>query len=71
MIKLMNHKINQLLTAVLFVVALLTGQTAWAESTWSVTNNNGNSNTFTITRSDGTYTQKVRFRTVNLSAYAG
>ena len=67
----MNHKINQVLTAVLFVVALLTGQTAWAESTWEVTNNNGKSNTFTITRSDGTYAQKVRFRTVNLSAYAG
>ena len=67
----MNHKINQVLTAVLFVVALLTGQTAWAESSWSVTNSNGNSNTFTITRSDGTYAQKVRFRTVNLSAYAG
>ena len=32
MIKLMNHKINQVLGAVLLVVALLTGQNAWAQN---------------------------------------
>jgi hypothetical protein len=47
----MNHKISQVLAAVLLVVALLTGQSAWAESSWTVTNSNGNSNTFTIKRS--------------------
>ena len=67
----MNHKINQVLTALLLVVALLTGQSAWAESSWTVTNPTGS--TFRITRPDshvGT-TEKVKYRTVNLSAYAG
>ena len=67
----MNHKINQVLAAVLLVVALLTGQNAWAESSWTVTNSNGNSNTFTIKRSEKGYEQTVHFRTVSLSAYAG
>ena len=67
----MNHKINQVLTAVLVVVALLTGQSAWAESSWTVTNSNGNSNTFTIKRSEKGYEQTVHFRTISLSAYAG
>ncbi len=67
----MTEKLNRVLALVLTIAALVTGQTAWAESSWEVTNSNGNSNTFTITRSDGTYAQKVRFRTVNLSAYAG
>ena len=67
----MNHKINQVLAAVLLVVALLTGQNAWAESSWTVTNSNGNSNTFTIKRSETGYAQTVHFRTVSLSAYAG
>ena len=61
-------KARTILTAVLLMAS---GLMARAESTWTVTNNNGSSNTFTISRSDGTYAQKVRFRTVNLSAYAG
>ena len=67
----MNHKINQVLAAVLLVVALLTGQSAWAGNDWSVTNSNGNSNTFTIKRSEKGYEQTVHFRTISLSAYAG
>jgi len=67
----MNHKINQVLTLVLTIAALMVGQSAWAESTWTVTNDNGNSNTFTIKRSETGYAQTVHFRTISLSAYAG
>ena len=67
----MTKKLNQVLAVVLTIVALVTGQTAWAESTWKVTNNNGNSNTFTIKRSETGYVQKVLYRTISLSAYAG
>ena len=51
------------------------GLMARAESTWSVevTSHNDQTNitTFTIRRSDKTYAQKVLYRTVSLSAYAG
>lgn len=69
--RLMNKKLNLVLAVALTIVALATGQTAWAESTWTVTNNNGNSNTFTIKRSETGYVQKVLYRTISLSAYAG
>ncbi len=57
----------------LFIFALLcmVAGTAWAESTWKVTNPTGSK--FRITRPDshvGT-TETVKYRTVNLSAYAG
>ena len=67
----MNKQLNLVLAVALTIVALATGQTAWAESTWTVTNNNGNSNTFTIKRSETGYVQKVLYRTISLSAYAG
>ena len=67
----MNKKLNLVLAVALTIVALATGQTAWAESTWTVTNSNGNSNTFTIKRSETGYVQKVLYRTISLSAYAG
>lgn len=63
--------LNRILALVLTIVALMTGQEAWAESSWTVTNINGSSNTFTITRSEKGYAQTVHFRTVSLSAYAG
>ena len=69
--RLMNKKLNLVLAVALTIVALATGQTAWAESTWTVTNSNGNSNTFTIKRSETGYVQKVLYRTISLSAYAG
>ena len=62
---------SQVLTLVLTIAALMVGQSAWAESTWTVTNDNGNSNTFTIKRSEMGYAQTVHFRTISLSAYAG
>lgn len=71
----MNRKLNLVLAVALTIVALATGQTAWAESTWTVevTDHNDNTNvtTFTITRSEKTYAQTVLYRTVGLSAYAG
>ena len=57
-----------ILTAILLLSA---GLTAAAESTWTVTNDNGASNTFTIKRSETGYAQKVLYRTISLSAYAG
>lgn len=47
------------------------GLMARAESTWTVTNDDGASNTFTIKRSEKGYAQKVLYRTISLSAYAG
>lgn len=67
----MNKKLNLVLAVALTIVALAMGQTAWAESTWTVTNDNGNSNTFTIKRSETGYVQKVLYHTISLSAYAG
>ena len=63
--------LNRVFALVLTIVALMTGQEAWAESSWTVTNDNGNSNTFTIKRSETGYAQTVHFRTISLSAYAG
>ena len=63
--------LNRILALVLTIVALMTGQEAWAESSWTVTNINGSSNTFTIKRSEKGYEQTVHFRTISLSAYAG
>ncbi|MBR1901452.1 MAG: leucine-rich repeat protein [Bacteroidaceae bacterium] len=65
----MSKKINQVLAFVLTIAALLTGQTAWADTTWSVENNTGS--TFRIKRSTSGTTETVKYRTVNLSAYAG
>ena len=61
-------RIKAILTAILLLAA---GLTAAAESTWTVTNDNGASNTFTIKRSETGYAQKVLYRTISLSAYAG
>ena len=71
MTKPFAKKLNQVLTLVLTIAALMVGQSAWAESSWTVTNSNGNSNTFTIKRSEKGYAQTVHFRTISLSAYAG
>ena len=65
------HATRWALTIMLMMLMMLTGQTALAESSWTVTNNNGNSNTFTIKRNEKGYAQKVLYRTVGLTAYAG
>ena len=68
----MNHKINQILAAVLLVVALLTGQQTWAANDWNVqATTSGSTTTFTISRTNTTAAETVKYRFVNLSAYAG
>lgn len=59
---------TKVLTALLTIAALATGQTAWAVNTFTVT---PNGNTFTITRTEKTTVQTVKYRTVSLSAMAG
>lgn len=61
--------LNRIIKVMLLVLSMTVGQNAWAESSWTVTNEN--SNTFTIKRSEKGYTQTVHFRTISLSAYAG
>lgn len=67
--------LNRVFALVLTIVALMTGQEAWAVSNWTVqyTSHDDQTNvtTFTVTRKDKTYAQTVRYRTVGLSAYAG
>lgn len=58
-------KARIILTAILFLAAV----TAKAENGWSVENTTGS--TFRITRSTSGTTETVKYRTVNLSAYAG
>ena len=71
---LMTKKLNRVLILVLTFMALMAGQTAWAENDWKVeASNSGNTTTFRITRPTshvGT-TETVKYRTVSLSAFAG
>jgi hypothetical protein len=67
---LWHYHSNSLKLAML-TAALFVGQAAWAEGKWTVTNEDGSSNTFTIKRTEKGYTQTVHFRTISLSAYAG
>lgn len=63
--------LNRIIKVMLLVLSMTVGQNAWAENLWTVTNPTGS--TFRITRPDshvGT-TETVKYRTVNLSAYAG
>ena len=63
--------LNRIIKVMLLVLSMTVGQNAWAEDLWTVTNPTGS--TFRITRPDshvGT-TETVKYRTVNLSAYAG
>lgn len=61
---------QRFLAVVLTIVALMAGQSVWAENTWTVSNISGS--TFTITRSgDLSVAETVCFRTVSLSAIAG
>ncbi len=63
--------LNRIIKVMLLVLSMIVGQNAWAENMWTVTNPTGS--TFRINRPDshvGT-TETVKYRTVNLSAYAG
>ena len=61
---------NNIILLLFTIASLASGQKAHAESTFTVSNGS-NSNTFTIKRSETGYAQKVLYRTVNLTAYAG
>ena len=64
-----RHNHPKTLLALLLMVAAGQGS-AWAQNTWTVQNTSGS--TFTITRTTNTSaTEKVRYRTVSLSALAG
>lgn len=52
--------LNRVLAAVLTIAALLTGQNAWADQSWSVTNDG---NVFTITRTETATAESVKYRT--------
>ena len=66
--------LSKALTAVLLFMGIAFGQSAFAESAWTINssyNNITKKTTFTIKRSEYTYPQTVLYRTVGLSAYAG
>ena len=61
-------KARIILTAILFLAAV----TAKAENGWNISaSNSGNVTTFTITRTNTAVAETVKYRLVNLSAYAG
>ena len=61
---------QRFLGVVLTIMALMAGQGAWAENTWTVVNQSGSK--FTITRSgDLSKSETVLYRTVSLTAVAG
>ena len=63
--------LNRVLTLILTIIALVMGQNTWADNGWYIqTNTSGNVTTFTITRTNTAVAETVRYRLVNLSAYA-
>ncbi|MBQ3354080.1 MAG: InlB B-repeat-containing protein, partial [Bacteroidales bacterium] len=65
---------HRILTMALLIFAMTIGKGAWAQSFIIEASHNDNTNvtTFTITRSGSNLpTQTIKYRTVNLSAYAG
>ncbi|UPS44403.1 InlB B-repeat-containing protein [Prevotella sp. E15-22] len=63
--------LNRVLTLILTIIALVMGQNTWADNGWDIqTNTSGNVTTFTITRTNTAVAETVRYRLVNLSAYA-
>ena len=69
----MNKKLNRVLALVLTIAALFAGQKAHAENIWTVeASTSGSVTTFTIKRTgDTSFKETVKYRLVNLSAYAG
>ena len=69
---LKTKKLNRVLTLVLTFMALMAGQTAWAENGWDIqASTSGTTTTFTISRTNTAVAETVKYRLVNLSAYAG
>ena len=69
------NQFRQVFAALMFILALAIGQNAWAQVSFDIQasyNNSTKKTTFTITRSGSSLpSQTIKFRTVNLSAYAG
>ena len=67
-----SNTTKHIIATLLTIAALAAGQSAWAASTWSVTSStSAGITTFTITRSESTSAETVRYRTVSLSAMEG
>ena len=73
--KQFTKKLNQVLTLVLTIAALMVGQSAWAASTFTIDasyNSSTHKTTFTITRTGNTaLAETIDWRVVSLSAIAG
>ena len=69
----MENKKSFLRVLFTFVVfAMMTGQQVFADNGWKVeATTSGNTTTFTISRTNKTMAETVKYRLVNLSAYAG
>ena len=69
------NQFRQVFAALMFILALAIGQNAWAQVSFDIQasyNSSTKKTTFTITRSGSSLpSQTIKFRTVNLSAYAG
>ena len=69
---LKTKKLNRVLTLVLTFMALMAGQTAWAENGWDIqASSSGTTTTFTISRTNTAVAETVKYRFVNLSTFAG
>ena len=63
---------NRIIKVMLLVLSMTVGQYAWAENGWNISSSTSdNVTTFTITRDNTSLAETVKFRLVNLSAFAG
>ena len=69
------NQFRQVFATLMFILALAIGQNAWAQVSFDIQasyNSSTKKTTFTITRSGSSLPeQTIKYRTVNLSAYAG
>lgn len=63
---------NRIIKVMLLVLSMTVGKNAWAENGWNISSSTSdNVTTFTITRDNTSVAETVKFRLVNLSAFAG
>lgn len=64
--------LRRIIKSMLIVLSLAVGQNVWAVNGWKVeATTSGTTTTFTISRTNKTMAETVKYRLVNLSAYAG
>ena len=64
--------LRRIIKSMLIVLSLAVGQNVWAVNGWKVeATTSGSTTTFTISRTNKTVAETVKYRLVNLSAYAG